>query len=226
MFHNEIKIMAKQKKEISKDRIIELYIEHLLEHGQEPPSVYAFAKENKFTEAEFYNFFGSFPGVEAAFYEHIFHHSYTLIQQSDDWEEADAREKLLTFYYTFFENLTANRSFVLVSIGKAPSMKSLKKLRSLRKAFKAMIHDLDIDTLDLKHGQLNSIQQKALEESAWIQLITTLKFWLEDSSPGFEKTDVFIEKAVNTSFELMNVRPIRRLLDFGKFILHERSFTS
>lgn len=216
--------MAKQEVKISKDHIVELYTDHLLEHGQEPSSVYSFAKNNKFTEADFYQFFGSFTGVEEAFYELIFDHSYKLVQQSKNWKKADAREKLLTFYYTFFENLTANRSFVLVSIGTEPTMKGLKKLRELRTSFKDMVKDLDIDTLDLMQAQLKTVQQKALEESAWIHLITVLKFWLKDSSPNFEKTDVFIEKSVNTSFELMNVKPIRRLFDFGKFVMQEGSF--
>jgi hypothetical protein len=50
----------------------------------------------------------------------------------------------------------------------------------------------------------------------------TLKFWIDDTSPGFEKTDIFIEKSVNTSFDVLNVAPIRTLIDFGKFIFKEK----
>ncbi|MNE93588.1 hypothetical protein D3C87_1812930 [compost metagenome] len=53
----------------------------------------------------------------------------------------------------------------------------------------------------------------------------TLKFWLEDASPAFEKTDIFIEKSVKATFELMNITPIDSLIDFGKFIFKEKIYS-
>jgi hypothetical protein len=52
----------------------------------------------------------------------------------------------------------------------------------------------------------------------------TLKFWLDDSSPSFEKTDIYIEKSVKVTFELMNIAPIDSLIDFGKFIFKEKIY--
>jgi hypothetical protein len=43
-------------------------------------------------------------------------------------------------------------------------------------------------------------------------LLLTLKFWLDDVSPKFEKTDIYIEKSVNLSF--MDT-PIDSLIDLG-----------
>ena len=53
----------------------------------------------------------------------------------------------------------------------------------------------------------------------------TLKFWLEDTSSSFEKTDIFIEKAVNTSFDLISVQPIKSIIDLGKFLFKEKMMT-
>jgi hypothetical protein len=53
-------------------------------------------------------------------------------------------------------------------------------------------------------------------------LLLTLKFWLDDVSPKFEKTDIYIEKSVNLSFELMDTAPIDSLIDLGKFIFKEK----
>jgi hypothetical protein len=50
----------------------------------------------------------------------------------------------------------------------------------------------------------------------------TLKFWLDDTSASFEKTDIFIEKSVNTSFDILNIAPIKSVIDFGKFIFKEK----
>ena len=49
-----------------------------------------------------------------------------------------------------------------------------------------------------------------------------LKFWLEDTSESFEKTDVFIEKSINTSFDLLDTKALKSMLDLGKFIFKEK----
>jgi hypothetical protein len=47
---------------------------------------------------------------------------------------------------------------------------------------------------------------------------------LDDESPTFEKTDLYIEKSVKATFELMNIAPIDSLIDFGKFIFKEKIY--
>ena len=69
----------------------------------------------------------------------------------------------------------------------------MHSLKGFHKHFKQFIDDLDIETLDIQQDQIEKFQHKALQESAWIQLLVTMKFWLEDTSSSFEKTDVFIE---------------------------------
>ena len=49
-----------------------------------------------------------------------------------------------------------------------------------------------------------------------------MKFWIDDTSPSFEKTDIFIEKSINTSFDILDVAPIKSIIDFGKFIFKEK----
>ncbi|MBX9806916.1 MAG: TetR/AcrR family transcriptional regulator, partial [Flavobacteriaceae bacterium] len=73
-----------------------------------------------------------------------------------------------------------------------------------------------------QYEKLQNIQEKAIQESAWIQFLITMKFWLDDESPAFEKTDIFIEKSVKASFELMNITPLDSLIDFGKFLFKEK----
>ena len=45
---------------------------------------------------------------------------------------------------------------------------------------------------------------------------------MEDESPAFEKTDIYIEKSVKATFELMNMAPLESIIDFGKFIFKEK----
>ena len=76
--------------------------------------------------------------------------------------------------------------------------------------------------IDVKQKQIQEIQRKALKESAWMQLLMTMKFWMDDTSASFEKTDVFIEKSVNTSFDVLQVTPLKSVIDLGKFLFKEK----
>ena len=57
-----------RKKNITKDNIISWYMEFVLENNHQPKSVFSFAKENNFEEADFYKFYGSFETIEDAIF--------------------------------------------------------------------------------------------------------------------------------------------------------------
>jgi len=214
--------MAK-KKTISASDLISAYMDYVLEHDKKPTSVYAFAKANNFDEAKFYDHFGSFEAIEKQVFSILFENSLISLEKSEDYQNFDARNKLLSFYYTFFENLTANRSYIVNALhGHKNSMKGLGLLSELKKGFGIYIESLDIEMIQIEQKQIDEIQTKALKESAWVQLLLTMKFWMDDSSPSFEKTDIFIEKSVNTSFDVLNVVPLKSIIDFGKFIFKEK----
>ena len=214
--------MAK-KKELTKADIISCYMDYVLEHNKKPNSVYNFAKTNGFEESIFYNFFGSFEGIEKHVFKAFYDNTIKALESSESYETFDARNKLLSFYYTFFENLTANRSYVVYALdSNKKNLKGLQSLTEFKKSFNTYIANLDIETLDIKEAKIEKIQTKAIQESAWVQLMITLKFWLDDTSASFEKTDIFIEKSVNTSFDILNIAPIKSVIDFGKFLFKEK----
>ncbi len=45
---------------------------------------------------------------------------------------------------------------------------------------------------------------------------------MDDTSASFEKTDVFIEKSVRASFDLIDTTPLKSLVDLGKFLYKEK----
>lgn len=214
--------MAK-KKNISKNDIISWYMDYVMEHGKRPNSVYAFTKHNNFDEPKFYECFGSFDAIEKSIFRAFFDNSLQALEKNEDYISFDPRNKLLSFYYTFFENLTANRSYVISALQKHKNRLMTNALLSeLKTAFSNYISDLEIELLDVQQEQLERIQKKGLQETAWLQLLLTIKFWMDDDSPAFEKTDIYIEKSVNTSFDVLNVVPLKSLIDFGKFIFKEK----
>nr|WP_294786268.1 TetR family transcriptional regulator C-terminal domain-containing protein [uncultured Flavobacterium sp.] len=215
--------METKKTEITKDDIVSKYMDEVLEKGQKPKSVYHFAKENDFTEAQFYSFFGTLEGLEKEIFRLFFENAVNLLHTTEEYQQYDMKNKMLSFYFTFFEILTANRSYVLqtLKINRNP-LKNLVQLTTLRESFKAYVSEILTDDYRLEQERFQKFQEKAIQESSWLQLMMTIKFWMDDESAAFEKTDIFIEKSVNASFELMNVAPMNHLIDFGKFLFKEK----
>ena len=212
-----------RKKNITKDNIISWYMEFVLENNHQPKSVFSFAKENNFEEADFYKFYGSFETIEDAIFSEFFHHTILILNKSEDYKNYDARNKLLSFYFTFFEILSANRSYVVYALKSVKKdLKKLKSLKTLKTEYTKYIEELNINRIELKQETLEKIQNTSIKESSWVHLMITMKFWLDDISPSFEKTDIFIEKSINSRFDLMDIKPLKSIIDFGKFILKEK----
>ena len=214
--------MAKENS-ITEQDIIKEYMNYVLMHNRHPNTVFSFTKDINIEEQKFYEFFTSFDSLEQSIFKIFFDNAHSILEKSDDYLMFDARNKLLSFYYTFFEILTANRSYVLHALGdNINSFKSLKTLVHLKNRFTNYIDYLNINTFDFKQDQLTRLQKKSLKESAWLQLLVTIKFWIDDTSPSFEKTDLFIEKSVKVSFDLLDTAPLKSIMDLGKFIYKEK----
>lgn len=206
-------------------QIIEKYIDFVLENSEQPKNIYSFAKSAAISEADFYKHFGSFENLEQEIFAYFFKNTHNLLSKNEEYNSFDAQNKLLSFYFTFFEVLTANRSYVVFALSKHKnSLKNLSVLSNLRSLFKDFIKKIEIELPDFKQEKIEKLQQKSLQEIAWTQLLLTLKFWMDDTSPSFEKTDIFIEKSISTAFELIDIKPLKSLIDLGKFIYKEKAF--
>jgi hypothetical protein len=215
--------MATKKTTLTRDKIVSLYMNYRLENNDKPKSVYQFAKTNGFDETEFYTFFGTIESVEKEIFKMFFDKTVELIQKDPSYETYDMKSKMLSFYFTLFELLSANRSYVVMSLKEHQNqLKNLMQLSGLKIGFKNYITQIISDEVRTQHEKFQNFQEKAIQETSWIQFLLTMKFWLDDESPAFEKTDIYIEKSVKVTFELMNIAPIDSLIDFGKFIFKEK----
>ena len=215
--------IAKADVKFTKDQLISLYMGYVLEHEKMPKSVFKFCKENSLTEEQFYNLFGSFDGLRKGVWNQFFDNTLDLIEKSPEFEDFTTREKLLTFYYTFFELLTANRSYVLFTLTDDPEMfKNMDQLKGLRRRMKGFANQLIREGNEDRSVKLLKQSETIFSEAAWIQLLFILKFWMDDNSAKFESTDIVIEKSVNTVFDLFDTTPLESLLDFGKFMWKEK----
>ena len=209
---------------ITQEKIFELYGDYLLNHGEKPKNVYLFAKENNFEEKEFYHYFSGFEQIESEILNHLFTKSLELASEVNSSNKLTTKEKLLNVYYIFFENMTMNRSLVLSILG-SNKIQNIKTLQNLRETHKQFVNTLDFnewEMIEKAKEDIRKINEKSRQEALWLHLVSAIDFWKKDTSPDFEKTDIFIEKTVDTGFELMDNEPLRKVFDLGKFLWKEK----
>src|SRR6478609_1359531 len=179
------------------ESIQKAYIDFVLTEGHQPKSVYIFAKQNEMAEEEFYRFFGSFDAVEESIWADLANTTLIEIRGQEVWQQYSAREKALSFFYSFFELLKSSRSFAVYSLNRQPrglgSPRVLDTFKAIFENFAQSILNEGIETTELSDRKFFS---KRYKDALWIQFGFVLNFWVNDKSAGFEKTDEAIEKGV------------------------------
>jgi hypothetical protein len=208
---------------IDENTFISKFMDDVLMTGEKPVSVYKFTKELETDESEFHKYFGSFEHLEKRVFVLFFENSLEMLHKNEEYANYDNKNKLLSLYFTMFEMMTANRSYVTQALSmRKGNLKSMLVLKDLKTAFSKYIETLDIEKIDIKSDAINNLQDKGQVEIFWLQFLMLLKFWMDDTSKSFEKTDIFIEKSINASFDLIDTKPLKSIFDLGKFLFKEK----
>jgi AcrR family transcriptional regulator len=213
----------KKKTEIpTREALVAAYMSDTLEREKFPVSVYRFCKDNGLEESEFYKHFGSLESLQKEIWVSFCAKTFELLGADKAFEGYAPREKLLGFFFTFFELLGLNRSYVLFALkqGDKP-MEGLSQLRGLRTRIREFARGLVEQGNEERSSRITQHNPALFSEGAWLQFLFLLRFWIKDGSPSFEKTDMAIEKSVNTIFDVFDNTPLERVLDFGKFLYKE-----
>lgn len=207
-----------------KAKLIQEYIHYTLEHNNTPQSVYLFAKSVGISEQEFYNHFSGLETLESEIYQTWFEEAMNKFTTSSPWNDYSAREKVLAVFYTFIESLKPNRSFV--KFLKERDFKSLPKwpayLNGLHHSFMDHVKPILNDGIASTEIAERKYIDTKYADGLWLNFLFVLKFWIDDTSPSFEKTDAAIEKSVNLAVDLMGKSALDAALDFGKFLFQNK----
>ncbi len=214
---------SKTKESITDDQLISWYMEGVLRTNAMPQNVYVFCKENKIEELDFYRYYGSLDALQQDIWVKFFDNVKATIAADENYLTYSNQNKLLTLYFSLIEILTLNRSYVTFVFAKEKKgLKNLQQLNTFRKDFKRFVADIIATQSSETDKKVNKLAEPIYVEGAWVEFLLIFKFWLEDTSKGFEKTDVIIEKAVKATFDLFNAAPLESLLDLGKFVWKEK----
>lgn len=203
--------------------ILKQYTDHVLEHESYPKSVFKFCKTAKIEEKDFYSVYASLDAIRESIWAVFFTNTIAVLEKDKSFNKGGRKDKLLSFYFTFFEVLLLNRSYVLFALhNEKKSLQDLVYLKGLRTHFKAFATDLIEEGNAEKDSRWRQHPPQLFSEAAWVQLLFLLKFWIEDRSENFEKTDAAIEKSVKTAFDVFDNTPLDSILDLGKFLWKEK----
>lgn len=198
--------------------IIENYIDYVLTHGEQPKSVYTYSKSLGISEAEFYQMFASFDAVERAIWSASIVETIDTIRQQEVWTSYTAREKMLSFFYSYVEVLKRQRSFVSYSLKDSGKLSTPAVLTDVKTVFGNFSEDLINEGLSSGELAERKFISKRYKDAIWLQFAFILNFWIKDDSKDFEKTDEAIEKGINVTFDLFQHSPLDNLIEYGKFI--------
>lgn len=208
---------------MTREKVVEAYSEYINEFGERPKSIAIFAKNLNLEEVQVYEYFTSFCAMDSYIIDHFVKNAINLTKKNFEVSENNvAKESLLTFYYSFMEVLTANRSLILfiMASGKIQSLNS-KVFKAAKGSFLEFFNTLNFDISAVSFIPDSNIKTKTKETILWGQFQTIVMYWLKDESPHFEKTDQFIEKNLKLSFDIADSNIVESLVDFGKFLFNK-----
>ena len=198
------------------------YIDFVLTEGEQPKSVYVFAQKNKMPEEEFYRFFGSFDAIEQNIWTGFAVKTIAEIKTQEVWMQYTSREKVLSFFYSFFELLKGSRSFVVYSVKKQPKTFSTAQIfQGIKDLVERFCNDIIVEGIASNELSERKFFSNRYKDALWVQLVFVLHFWINDDSTGFEKTDEAIEKSINVTFDLFQRSPIDNLIEYGRFLARD-----
>ncbi len=201
--------------------IITIYMEDVLESEIEPKNVFTFCKKHLIEETTFYSYFGSFKALKQRIWVKFLENVTEIIENNNEFDHYSDKDKLLTYFFSLFEVFTLNRSYIVYTLeAESNTLKNCLQLKDFRKSFKKFI-ELKIES-PIKNEKIATITTPVMSEGVWIQFLFILKFWLDDTSSNFEKTDILIEKSLTTSSLFLDSKPLESLFDLAKFLFKEK----
>lgn len=209
----------------TREKIIKGYVEFELLQGRPPHSVFELAKKLKIEEATFYTHFGSLPLVRQAVLTHLINHTLERLDADENYAEYGSREKVLALFFTLFEEMLSQRSYLQSKYG------SIQEITRSHEDWKAFYRQLDARMQQiLQEAKANQEVQdrpyigEHYSKAFHFAFAYLFRVWLKDDSEGFSTTDAAVEKTVHLAFDMLGTSPLDSLIDFGKFALKTKVF--
>lgn len=201
-----------------KQTIPEAYIKYCLS-GHHLHNVFQFCKSAKISEKEFYEEYGSLKAIKYAVYKQPLHEALEMLAEDENFKAYGTHEKVLSLYFTWVQQLTNIRSFLLYQEEQC----GVKFYKDFYYSFYEEFKEFADAVINEGIGKGEIPARKYIDEfyskGLWAQLMFIFKFWLHDTSKGFERTDAAIEKSAKVAFDMIGEGPLDSIFDLGRFMM-------
>lgn len=195
----------------------------MLKTGKPPASIYSFCLDLGIREEEFYSEFGSFAGVEREIWKDIMSATIRRLTADKAFQGFSAREKMLALCFTLLEELTRERSFILVQLGSTGTLELTPAfMRDFRAAYVSFAGTILTEGQETGEVARRPYLERGYPRLLWLHLVSLLMFWKADDSPRFTKTDAFVEKSVQLAFDLIGKGAVDSAIDLARFMVQSR----
>lgn len=205
----------------NRQRILDAFAEHLRENGQPPVSIYRFTKDLGLSEKDFFQEFPSLESVESVWWSALIDRVVQAVESGAEWGSFTARQRLLTFFFAWFEEALSVRSLIIQRFKPLGILKNDHALKGFNHSFRDFarkVIDQGVTSGEIaSRGKLINLYPDAL----FTAFRSLIDFNLKDESPRFERTDAYIEKSVHLAFELIRTQAIDSAVDLVRFLIPE-----
>lgn len=192
---------------------------YLKSEGKRPSSLKEFGVSSSFNQVTLKEHYKSLAELEKDVWVQWFDQTITILNQSEEYMKYGAQERLLAFYYTWFDTVKPYRAY-LINAPAVPKIFTMMDwfLREIKQSFlkyAGEIVQLAAENQEIvKRPVLLNLYDKIL----WQQFLFVMNFWIKDKSEEQTNTDEAIERAVQLSIELAGRTQLDAIADFGKFL--------
>lgn len=210
--------------ELNPETVLSTFVEACEREGHLPQSLASFAQKQGYDPTALKKMFPTLLNLEQQVYGAFFKQTLSLLERDETYAEYSPQERILAFYYTWFEILAANHTYVELSLKQGlAALVSLPKLMPLKKRFCDYVRSLKLPLLNPLIDLFKPLQQSLLAEAGWSQFLTLLGYWLQDRSPDKARSDMLIEKSVAAAVEVGDALSFTRTVDWVRFWVEEIS---
>ena len=201
-------------------QLIDAYKHLAIEKGILPVSQKEIAVAAGLEVEDFAECFPNLDAIQEVVWVQSLRATLELLENSEEYVQYSTREKMLAFYFTFFEKLDGEHDFLRLFEPKVGIWNyNPTFLTKFKVAFLSFVEEIIKEGLDSKEIADRLMMGSAYGGWHWPQMMFLLNKWMEDSSEGHVITDQAIEKSVNLGFDVMGRNVLDSAFDFAKFMV-------
>jgi hypothetical protein len=192
------------------DKIIETY-KTMLISGEEAINSFTLSNKLGISEKEFFQHFSSTEDVGRRIWAKLGDEVIESLNNSEEVAEYSSLNKILAYYFTFFEIALGYRSFIERTIDK-PEL-----LRSYKDKFKEYVSDIIQEGIAMEEIVERLSLSSYYPDMLWQLHLRLVNFWLQDTSEHFVETEKAIEVYSKLPLEFMQHNLMDSVYETVKF---------